>query len=723
MKRRSNRMLLVIGSILFLTAVMVVVNVFFVAIMGVHMRSGTDVKIYADSSNMVNEVKRSNRGFIYDRNGTIIAQDNQTYNLKAILSSSRPSRPNEVAYVQDPLYTSRILAPILDMDEEVLFKLLTSTSYETEIGTKGRNLSKEKKEEIEALKLPGIEFSKATQRYYPLGVFASNLIGFAQQDENGKAVGKMGIELIYDEMLTGTDGYRKFQADKFNYILPGVQVDEKSAVNGQDVYLTLDRSIQEALEQAFKETYERFHSDRAWGAVMEVDTGKMLAWGQSPSFNPNSLENVEYNNFGAQLPYEPGSTLKVFTYAAAMDAGVYDGSKMVDSSDFYYSLKNGYYARRVSKDDNYVGKIVNASSKNWGTISYDDGLIYSSNTLIANLLTNELDPDVFEQYLDKFGFFKKVDTDGIADAEGKKQATYASDKLSLGFGQSSTVTTLQLMQAFSAIFSDGTMVKPYFVEQVRDAYSKEISYQAQTEVVGNPIKPSSAKQIQELMGKVINVDYGTGKYYQVPNVDLIGKTGTAQVSRDNSYETGYTIASVILGFPADDPKIMIYYAFEGEWDRLAHVDTDAVRGLIRKVSLTYNLTNQQTNPSTQDTPTISEVKQYEMPALTNHTLDYVSMKLDGYQMDTHILGSGNEVIAQFPKEGSNIVSGQKIFLLTDPSQFLMPDLYGWTRTELTGFWSITGVSLTMDGYGAVISQSVPANSSISSQTHINVNLE
>ena len=283
----------------------------------------------------------------------------------------------------------------------------------------------------------------------------------------------MGLELYLDSYLSGQDGKRVYQVDKNGYVLPGMKEENVSAVNGNDVYLTLDVSIQQALETAFKETEEKFNATSVWGGVMELDTGKVVAWGQSPSFDPNSLENItNYNNIGSQSAYEPGSTMKTFVWAAAINEGKYDGSALADGNEFCWTSDADNNPSKTSQDNAMGACIYNANRKKWGTVTLDDGLVYSLNSVAATIETEVITPAIYEQYLDDFGFFQKVDIDGLPESEGIKQFTWPADKLSLSYGQGSTVTMLQMFQAYSAIFSDGTMVKPYFVESSEQSHLK-----------------------------------------------------------------------------------------------------------------------------------------------------------------------------------------------------------------------------------------------------------
>ncbi len=727
MKKRKRKNYAVRNIIIVTLVLMVIIssNVFLVSVGQLHFLSGTDLSVYADNQNVVTETEQALRGEILDRNGNVIAQDNKTYNIVCILDSSRPSVGDDVAYVKDKEHTAEVLSSILKMDKQKILDYLSQDKYQTELGLGGRNLSKSVKDEIEATDLTGIEFTDSIQRVYPNNVFASNLIGYAQSDENGDTVGKMGLELYLDSYLKGTDGYSSYQVDKDGYVLPGMKEETVSAVNGNNVYLTLDSGIQSALEQSFQITEETFNADRAWGGAMEISTGKVIAWGQTPSYNPNTLEDIEdYTNIGAQTPYEPGSTLKTFTWAAAINEGVYDGSATADGNEFCFTSDSNNDPVQTYSTDNY-GCIYNARKKQYGEIDLDHGLIYSLNTVAATIQTQYITPETHLEYLKKFGFFSNVNTDGLPESSGLLNFTWPADKLSLSYGQGSTVTMLQLFQAYSAIFSDGTMVKPYFVDKIVDSYdSSNVIYQAETQVVGNPITSDTAKQVQSIMYRVVNDEDGSARYYQIPECKIIAKTGTTQVadssSDGNAYETSNkTIVSLMAALPADNPQVLVYYAFEADYNPNAHAETEAITSFLRKVAQTYGFSDSNTSSSeeqtTQETVTVST-----MPDLLNHTVDYASNKLSSTGCETIVLGDGNTVIDQFPKTDSSVVSGQRVFLLTDTNSFTMPDMTGWTRKDVSSLWAVTGYAFELSGEGTVTSQSISPGTVVTKGTTIQV---
>ena len=719
-KNNGKRTILLIFMMTLALMMILASNVFFVSIAKKHMRSGTDLSVYADSANTVKEVTKALRGRILTADGTIIAEDNRTYNIICILDENRPSLKGQIAYVKDKEATAHQLARILKMDEQTVLDYLHQDVYQTELGTSGRNLSESIKSEIAALNMPGVEFTDSIKRVYPLGTFSSNLIGFAQSDESGSTIGKMGTELYLDSYLRGTDGYRIYQADKNGFILPGMKEEVRAGENGDTIYTTLDQDIQEALEESFQMTAERFHSDRIWGAVMEIATGKLLAWGQYPSFDPNTLEITDYNNYGAQVPYEAGSTMKTFVWAAAINEGKYDGTATVYSGPYFYQANAQNDPVRVEKSA--YQPITNAGNKNWGYIDYDQGMIYSSNVVAAEGQNRLITPEIHLQYLKDFGFFKTVSTDGLSEQTGILNFTWPSDKLALSYGQGSTVTTLQLLQAYSAIAGDGTMKRPYYIESIRDPYdTTKVLYQAQTKITGEPITAETARQVRDIMYRVVNDEDGTAKFYRIPECELIAKTGTSQLAVNGTYESGKTIVSFVGALPAEQPKVLIYYANEASYMPNAHFYTEATVQLLRKTAMKLGLSSQPAeNTETENIDDNEQAIRTIMPALINHSLTFAMPKLDCTGAQIIVLGDGASVIDQYPAAGETVYSGQRIFLLTDTNSFIMPDLSGWTRRDVTALWQVTQFGFKLSGNGKVVSQNIAAGSTVSRGTQIAV---
>lgn len=723
-RTRRNHSLREITLVTLAAFVLLASDVFLVSIGRRHMRSGSDLSPYVDEANTVTDVMKAMRGTIYDRSGNVIAQDSKTYNIYCILDPNREALEGQITYVKDKEKTAEILAPILRMDyDEVLSYLKlyeVDGRFQTELGNNGRRLSKSIKDEIESYNLPGIGFTDSIQRMYPNSTFASNLIGYAQTDENGSTVGQMGLELYLENYLAGTDGTRTYQVDKNGYVLPGMKETIVSATNGDNVYLTLDAGIQTTLEEAMAATAEQFGSKRVWGGAMEIATGNIVAWGQSPTFDPNTLENItEYNNIGAQLAYEPGSTMKSFTYAAAINEGKYDPGMITDGNQYCFTSDENNNPVRTYQGDE-IGCIYNANRNMYNDIDVDHGLIMSLNTVTAAVQNEVITPEIHLDYLKKFGFFQPVETDGIPESAGTLNFTWAAEKVALSFGQGSTVTMLQLMQAYSAIFGNGTMVKPHFVDSIRDPYDNSVIYKAKTETVSQPITAETAKQVQDLLYRSVNDDDGAAKYYRIPECRIIAKTGTAEMAENGQYSTDVYIHSVMAAMPADNPQVLVYYAFDAPQYMQPHGSTDAVRSFLRKVAITYGFTDDSAAASIAPDSDLDRIETFAMPSLQNHSVSFAENKLSGTGTEIIVLGEGSNVIDQYPKADGILTSGQRVFLLTDTGGFAMPDMTGWTRKDVMALWAVSGFGFKLSGDGIVSSQNIPPGTIVSKGTQIEV---
>lgn len=718
--KRSNAMLRLFYVIALIAMIACAINVFVVCIGKLHIRSGTSLTSYIQSVSLVSETLHAKRGNIYDANGQIVAQDQKTYDIICYLDSSR-TNGKKIAYVEDPLYTSQVLANILGGDQADIYYYLTYNPdlYQTEIGLIGRNITEEQRDAIlNTPEIYGIGFKESNKRIYAQGSnFAPYLIGFAQSDDTGKLVGKMGLESYLNEELSGTDGKHVYQQDKNGYVLTGMYEETTAAINGYDVYTTIDSSIQQALETCFEDVTEKNNASKAWGAVVEISTGKIKAWGQTPSFNPNTLDIEDYNNLGSQLPYEPGSVMKSFIYAAAIDMGVYDGDAYFDSSSYcYYS--NGNTPYRVYDGASY-GCISNAGGKSWGSIPLDYGLIYSSNVATSTLLTDYVGVESYSEYLDKFGFFQTVDTDGIPENVGVKNYKYPSEKLALTYGQGSSVTMLQLLQGYTAIFGNGEMLKPYYIDKIVDTDNDEIVYQGQKTVVSTPIKESTAKQLQSILERVVSDPGGTAQFYGVDEVQVMAKTGTSEIALNGEYGSNDSISSVMLAFPADNPKYMIYFAYISPYDYNNHANSSAIQDLIRKVAVLTEV-GYSAKESDDTNPIVKET----MPNVLNKNYAEVYETLtNDYDLNVIKIGNGDHILSQYPNNGETIYSKSKVFLLTDKTNITLPDFTGWTRKEVSQYWSISGIPITLNGYGVCTSQSISAGSSVDQYSNLVVNFE
>lgn len=639
---------------------------------------GINLKDKSASISTVKKTLYADRGNIYDINGEELASTVNSYTVIAYLNSNKTN-------VSDKEKTAKELAPILNMTEEKLIELLNKKLYQVELRPGGYGITEVVKARIEKLELPGIDFIKnSKKRYYNKSTFASYIIGYAKVLDDGKISGELGIEGYYDDILSGTNGYTKYlKYTSSNYKIPNTNEDTKKAKDGSDIYLTIDSSIQLIAEKAVSSMKEKFNTDWAVFTVMDAKTGAIVASATNPNFNPNDTNTIkEYMNPLLSYQYEPGSVMKVFSFASSMEEGKYDGEE---------TFKSGSY----TLDDGTV--IRDSERKGWGTISFDEGFARSSN-VAATTLALRLGVDKLSEYYNNLGFGKKTGIELSNEAIGDIEMVYQSELATASFGQGVSVTAIQMLQALSAMTNDGTVIKPYIVDKVVDQ-NGNITYQGKRQVVKKVYSTNTVNKMHEIMKKVIDIN----KYWQVNNVSIMGKTGTAQIaSPKGGYLTGtYDYIKSFAGiFPADDPKYIVYVAGKkpetnlGAW---AKVITTAIEEIASYAKLTES-------KSDADPSKIITLDNY-----ISKYLDTTLEELKNKKIDVIILGNGKYIINQYPLKNKTLLSGEKLFLLTNDKEIKMENLKGWSLSEVKTYCNLIGLKLEYNGYGYVINQSIEEN--------------
>ena len=717
--KKNNITILVIGLASFVLGALLLHNVLLLDMKGIHSHSGINLNDYNGISYVEGERIRANRGNIYDRNGYLLATDTEAWDIVAYISPSRPGNNSGIYYVNDKEGTAEALAEVLGADKDELLSLLKQDVFMTYLGEKGRGISKEQKEAIEALNLNGIEFIRVTSRDYPFSPFSSHLIGFAKyirtdDGGNNSLAGQTGLEASLDEYLRGTDGKQSYYRDTAGNAIVGQQTEYVSSIDGKDVYLTLDRRIQEALQETLQKSIQiGTNASLSFGMVMEAKTGKILAYDTYPSYDQNLMNVKNYLDYCSMVAYEPGSVMKAFTWAIGLDYNPdFDLDDTFNGNTYYLGSDGNGNIIRVSspKSSAYVSTIYNFGRYEYGERNYWDAYRLSINAGALTILEKYLTTEVFTDYLHRFKFFEPVNVFGIEnESAGIENLSHIYDIGPATFGQACGFTALQVMQGYSAFCNEGVMVKPYIVDKIVDSYTGETVYQGTTETAGQPIKASTAETVLELMKQ-------TRLGYFNPNLSVGGKTGTAQVAENGSYGNQW-LHSIILTLPAEDPKILLYvcyqdYSYYGRNQKI-------IQDLQQTIAEQYNLT--PSNPIDEDSG--KKIFENGMPNLVNHSVDYANRKLNGAQANITYIGTGSTVIKQYPVEGSTIITGQNIMLLLNNSNMTMPNMIGWSRKEVTAFWELTGLEITLDGSGYVTEQNIEVGESIDSGTEIYVKLE
>lgn len=646
---------------------------------------GVNLKEFADSRSVVSKTIYAKRGNIYDSNGESLAINVSSYTLIAYLDESRSEGEDKLYHVKDKKTTAKKLSTVIKMKESEIYKILNQDDkYQVEFGSAGKGLTELEKEKIEKLNLPGIDFIEDEKRYYPNGDFTSYTLGYAKNDEDGKIDGEFGLEDLLNDVLSGTDGYTTYQKDLNGYKIPGTKEVTVNSIDGNDVYLTIDSNIQFFLEQAANKAEDKYNFDWLTLIVADAKTGKILGSTQKPSFDPNKKNIKNWTDITVGEAYEPGSIMKTYTYMAAMEAGTYRGDS---------KFKSGRY----KADD---GTIINDwNVTGFGNITYDEGFQASSNVGVINIVNNFINKKILEDYFKKLGFGQKTGITLANEVSGTINFKYQTEVYNASFGQGITTTPMQHIQALTSIANDGIMLKPYIIDKVLDEKGKVV-YEGKKEELGRVASKQTAQKIRNLMYETVNSNWyaATGGDYKVKNSSVIGKTGTAQLvnSRTGSYYTDdYNVTKSFVGmWPKNNPEIIIYASVKRAGT--SKPISDAVTEIVKNMNKYLNIFDNE-----------KEEKDIENKKINNYLNKELSLvKAETKKLDKLIIGTGSKVINQYPEKGEVIDPNETLILLTNSSNYKMPNLKGYSKLEAKKVCEMLNLKCSFKGYGYVKEQSI-----------------
>lgn len=667
----------------------------------------TNLQELASKRTTKTETIAAKRGTIYSTDGETLAQNVSSYKIIAYLDETRTTNENNPQHVVDKAKTAAALSPILGITEETLLKYLSKEGvYQTEFGSKGKGLSELVKQQIEELDLPGIDFVESYKRYYPKGQFASYLIGYAktESEENNEIVGEMGIEKYYDDILNGEDGYITYQKDLRGYQIADTPVLKEAATQGKDIYLTIDSSIQFFVEQALNNADRDYDYDWFHITIADASTGAILATATSPSFDPNTRNITNYMDMMVSLPFEPGSTMKTFTYMAAMENGVYDGSETYASGTY------------TTTDGTVIG---DWNRNGWGTITYDKGYALSSNVAVINIINRHMNSTMLRQYLKKLGFGKKTGIDLPNESTGDISFKYETEIYNAGFGQGITITPIQMIQAMTSLTNDGIILEPYIVEKIIDPETDEVILSNERKEKERVASTETVQKMLQLMDDCVNGSGMTGIGYKIDGGQLIGKTGTAQIANENGggYLSGTEdiISSFAGVYPKDDPQIIIYAAVKRPTNGLQKPISNAVKEIVQNVSKYYG------NDDTQDNSI--EIITYQIPSFVNKKVESVKITLTSEGISYQVIGEGDKVIKQTPSATTTITSQDTIYLITNDSHQKVPNVVGMSSKIAKDLLQKMGIKVNLDGVGYVTAQSISEGTEITDGMEIILTLQ
>ena len=687
-----------VGIILFATSI----GLFFLfavrfsyIVIGGHV-AGTSLAEKTKQLYQGSEVVKAKRGTIYDRNGVALAEDASSYSIKAILSKTYTSGDKKL-YVEEKNFDkiAEILHKNLSIDKKDALNILEGGAkkelYQVEFGSYGKNISQETKQNIEAdMKkegVAGLYFVDHQARMYPNGVFSSHFIGYAvpDKDENG-LVGKLGLESAYNDILSGKDGKIIYQKDNFQNPLPGTVAEEEKAVDGQDIYTTLDSRLQSYLETLMDQVNEEYQPEELTAVLMKAKTGEILAMGQRPTFNPETMEGLTgedaiWRNFLVQDSYEPGSTMKVFTTAAAIEEGEFNENETFQSGKIQ--------VEDATINDHDFGEK--------GVLTMRQALSWSSN--VGMVILEQRLGGRWYNYLQKLGFGQSTHSGLDDEVNGALPTSNIVDRAMSAYGQAVGVTNFQMMKAFTSIANNGTMIQPRYISKVVDPQTGE-ERTTQTEVLGQPFSKETTEKVREYMRDVVESEnYGSAYgVYSVPGYNVSAKTGTAQIASDTGgYQTGDTayLYSIVEMVPSEDPDYVLYLTMKHPktYDRMALAK---IANPLMKRAMDFKETE-------EDTDTETKTEKVSVADYRNLEADVAAADAQKSGLQPVVIGNGKKVQKQSTANGDQLISGEKLILYTGGDK-LMPDVTGWSKADIMKLGKILGIEVSFDGDGYCVKQ-------------------
>ena len=647
------------------------------------------------------------RGMILDRNGTVLAQSATAYTVCA--------SPRQVA---DAQAFAQLLSPILDMEASEIEQRVSDTSKGGV--TIKRQVSREVAQQLKTMQaeheardsdaLDGLYLEEESKRYYPMGAFASQLIGLTTID----GVGQAGLESALDSYLSGKTGRVLEEIDGRGRELNYGASEYVAAVDGGNVRLTIDASIQSFCEQAAREAMSVNSAKAVRILAMDPQTGEILAMVNKPDYDLNdpprddveALNELMRNRIVTDA-YEPGSTFKILTSAAALDAGL-------------VSVNEGFYCSGTTYID---GSRVRCWGDPHGAETFAEALQNSCNPVFVELGLR-LGIERFYDYLDAFGIGSETGVDIPGEASGiviSESTVKRVDLARIAFGQSVAVTPIQMLTAACAVINGGNLMQPYVVGEIVDGNGETIM-RAEPVTLGHPISEEMSATMRNLLERVVSE--GGGKNAYIPGYRIGGKTGTAQIYVDGVVSSDKHIGS-FLGFaPADDPQIALLVIVE-EADVAIDYGSQTAAPFARDI-LEKSLAYLGVAPEADAEP----VEEVEVPDVSGMTLDEAEQALEDAGLESVSDGAGDAVIDQLPAAGARIQAGSLVMLyvdnrtsVEDNGRVQVPDVTGLSVLEANRLLRAYGLEMRVSGGGIAVSQQPAAGEEVYPTAEIVVTFE
>ena len=662
------------------------------------------------------------RGRILDRNGVELAVSANVYRVDFDLNSVRQYLKNNSLTNAD---IAGKIADAVGMEEnKVMEKLETKLASGANAGsaTLIRRIEKEFADKVNNLNIDGVIVSPDTKRYYPKGEFLAHVLGSTNVDGQGLT----GVELQYNEYLSGVPGVRISEIERNEENLSYTISNFTEPIDGKDVTLTTDSKIQAIAEKVAEKGLVDNQAKRVSIMVMNPNNGEILAMVNKPDFDPNNafdgFEDFSGETDGEKLQkmwrnslvndtFEPGSIFKVVTMVTALEEGIASES---DTFECGGSLQVGSHTIKCWKTSGHGSQILPQILQNSCNVGFMK-------------LGEKIGKETLNEYIKKLGFGKTTGIDLPGEAAGivkKTESITESDLATISFGQTNTVTAIQYMQAFNALANGGSLIQPHILKEVShydNTGAKIIDETFEPVISKNVLSAESTATLRDYLERTVN-EGGSNKSY-IEGYHIGGKTGTAQKvnSVTGGYESGKYISSMAAMAPIDSPEITAFISIDEPSNGAYYAGV--VTAPLMKILLT-DIFNYMDSEFSEDYNAVA--RDILIPEIRGKSIEEAKKILKDVNLEYNIEGSGESVTNTQPYPGYTVKEGTKITIYTgdavDNNKVSMPDLTGFSVTSAEDVLDNLGIKYILEGDGFVIDQSIPAGEVITTGSNVRLTL-
>ena len=662
------------------------------------------------------------RGRILDRNGVELAVSANVYRVDFDLNSVRQYLKNNSLTNAD--IAGKIADAVAMEESKVMENLETKLASGANAGsaTLIRRIEKEAADKVNNLNIDGVIVSPDTKRYYPKGEFLAHVLGSTNVDGQGLT----GVELQYNEHLSGVPGVRISEIERNEENLSYTISNFTEPIDGKDVTLTIDSKIQAIAEKVAEKGLVDNQAKRVSIMVMNPNNGEILAMVNKPDFDPNNpfdgFEDFSGETDGEKLQkmwrnslvndtFEPGSIFKVVTMVTALEEGIASES---DTFECGGSLQVGSHTIKCWKTSGHGSQILPQILQNSCNVGFMK-------------LGEKIGKETLNEYIKKLGFGKTTGIDLPGEASGivkKTENITESDLATISFGQTNTVTAIQYMQAFNALANGGSLIQPHIMKEVSHYNSddtKVIDETYEPVIFKDVLSDKSTATLRDYLERTVN-EGGSNKSY-IEGYHIGGKTGTAQKvnSVTGGYESGKYISSMAAMAPVDSPEITAFVSIDEPSNGAYYAGV--VTAPLMKILLT-DIFNYMDSEFSEDYNAV--VREVLIPEIRGKSIEEAKKILKDVNLEYNIEGSGEIVTNTQPYPGYTVKEGSKIMIYTgdavDNNKVSMPDLTGLSVTSAKDVLDDLGIKYSLEGDGFVIDQSIPAGEVITTGSNVRLTL-